>query len=120
MTAQEPNTAERDPPFQRGHVVWVEWLNHAESRPFLILSDESYPSQGEEYLGVPLSTDEQDNAVQIRPEEWETGGLDRPSFALHWRVQTIPHEAIERGIGELSAEAVSEVAQEVTSVLDIR
>ena len=119
MTEQEPNEMERDRPFERGHVVWVAWPDHAESGPFLVLSDETNPNHGEEYIGVPLSTTEQEHAVRITSTEWETGGLDEASFALTWRLQTIPHEAIERGIGDLSDEAVDEVARAVKSVLQV-
>lgn len=119
MTEQEPEEMDGDDPFERGHVVWVEWPDHAESGPFLILSDETSPNHGKEYMGVPLSTAEQEHAVRITSTEWETGGLDEASFALTWRLQTIPHGAIEQGIGGLSDEAVDEVARAVESVLQV-
>lgn len=104
--------------FQRRHVVWVEWLDHVESRPFLILGAESTSRDDVEYVGVPLSTDDQENAVRIEPDDWESGGLDGPSYALSWRLQSIPHEAIERGLGALSNGIVEEISRSAEAVLD--
>lgn len=108
----------RDEPFRRGHVVWVEWAEHNEARPFLILSDDSQPTHADEYLGVPLSTASQADAVQIQPEDWEAGGLDQPSFALIWRLQSIPHQAIVQGVGALRDEIVEEIAQSAKAALE--
>lgn len=104
--------------FQRGHVVWVEWLDHVESRPFLILGAESTARTEVEYVGVPLSTDAQEKAVRIEADDWESGGLDGPSYALSWRLQSIPHEAIERGLGALSDDIVEDISRSAEAVFD--
>jgi mRNA-degrading endonuclease toxin of MazEF toxin-antitoxin module len=108
----------RDEPFRRGHVVWVEWAEHNEARPFLILSGDSQPTHADEYLGVPLSTASQSDSVRVQSEDWETGGPDQPSFALIWRLQSIPHQAIVQGIGALRDEVVEEVAQSAKAALE--
>jgi mRNA-degrading endonuclease toxin of MazEF toxin-antitoxin module len=119
MNGLGSDSAANESPFQRGHVVWVEWIGHLESGPYLILSDDRLRNHGEEYLGVPLSTVEQENTVPIRPEDWRTGGLNEPSFALSWHLQSIPARMIERGIGALSSDIVDEIAQSATSFLEL-
>jgi hypothetical protein len=118
MSTQDSIAGDENSPFQRGHVVWVEWEDHIESRPFLILNSHSHPQQDEEYTGVPLSTAEQKDAIQIQPADWTIGGLNEPCFAISWRLQTIPHRTIERGIGALSDKIVEEVARSARSFFD--
>lgn len=118
MSTQDSVAGDEDKPFQRGHVVWVEWEDHIESRAFLILSNHPHPQQGDEYTGVPLSTIEQDDALRIQPADWTVGGLNDPCFALSWRLQTIPHRAIERGIGALSDEIVEEVLRSARAIFE--
>lgn len=109
---------DRETPFQRGHVVWVEWMDHKESRPFLVLGREPQSENGVVYVVVPLSTAEQDHSIRIEPEAWETGGVDEPSFALFWRLQSIRHAEIDRGIGALATEIVDEISRSATSFLE--
>jgi mRNA-degrading endonuclease toxin of MazEF toxin-antitoxin module len=82
------------------------------------LSGDSQPTHADEYLGVPLSTASQADAVQIQPEDWEAGGLNQPSFALIWRLQSIPHQAIVQGVGALRDEIVEEIAKSAKAALD--
>ena len=112
------SSSDRDEPFRRGHVVWVEWAEKNEARPFLILSDDSQPIHADEYLSVPLSTVSQADSIQIQPEDWEAGGLDQPSFAQTWRLQPIPHQAIVQGIGSLRNEIVMEIVKSARATLE--
>lgn len=118
MSLDDPDSTDEDEgPFDRGHVVWVGRETVELARPFLILSANEQLQDLRAYIGVPLSSDEQEQAIPIQPENWERGGLDEVSFALPWRIQTVQHNAIEQGIGALSDELVDEIAAAVQSYL---
>lgn len=112
MSQHDPNSTRRnDVPFERGHVVWVEKVSSVESRPFLVLSSGTPPERRQEYVGVPLSTTEQEDTVRIGPDDWKIGGLDESSFALVWRLQSFPHAAITDGIGSLEDDIVQKIVE---------
>lgn len=119
MSHRDSDPTEMDvAPFERGHVVWVEKTTSVESRPFVVLSNGAQSGHESEYVGVPLSTTEQESSVRISPDDWETGGPDEPAFAIAWRLQSFPHKAITRGIGALDKDTVDEIAEVARAYLE--
>ena len=100
--------------FDRGHVVWHDRLFRGSDRPWLVVSDDSHPFHGEEYLVVGITTTERDNAIEITDEDWSVGGLPKQSYVSPWFITTIKHASIYRGVGELDQSLVSEIVTEAS------
>ena len=99
--------------FDRGHVVWHPSLFKDGGRPYLVLSDESHPFHGEEYIVAGVTTTDRDDAVVLEPDDWKVGGLPKVSYVSPWFVATLKHAGIDRGVGAVSEGVVEEVGEEV-------
>ena len=111
--------AERDSgvPFDRGHVVWHNDWFEAGGRPWLVLSNDSHPFYGQEYLVAGITTAERSDAVAIPDAAWSVGGLPRESFVSPWFLTTLKHRGIDRGVGSLTESVVETVVTECISYL---
>lgn len=68
----------------RGMVVLADDLYKDDGqRPFVIISDESYPFYPNGYLGVPVTGNDKSNTVEICEQDIveEYAGLDKKSYA---------------------------------------
>jgi len=76
-------------PFAPGDVVWGPdafhdndpHLQRGAVRPWLIVSNDKYPGQGEQYVccGLTHNLSEQPSSLPIVTEDWELGGTPKPS-----------------------------------------
>ena len=99
--------------FNRGHVVWHPSLFKDGGRPYLILSDESHPFHGEEYIVAGVTTTERAEAVTLNTDDWTVGGLPKESYVSPWFVATLKHAGIDRGVGAVSSKVVNDVGEKV-------
>lgn len=106
--------------FSRGDVVWHTALFRDSGRPWVVLSDESHPFHGTEYLVAGVTTTERDEAVPIPERRWVTGAPPRTSYVSPWFVSTIKHDSVESGVGSLDSELVDRLLSEVRSYLGVR
>lgn len=104
-------------PFIRGDVVWHDAFFKDGMAPSLVLSDESHPFHGTEYVTVRVTTTEREPAIPIEPDDWTTGRLPRTSYVSPWSLGTLKHADIERGVGALSDPTVSSVVDHVVGYL---
>jgi len=95
--------------FERGHVVWHPALFKDTGRPFLVLSGDTHPFHGTEYLVAGLTTTERPPAIPVPTDAWLTGGLSKASYVSPWFLTTLKHETIERGVGSLISDIVGDV-----------
>ena len=91
-----------DSAFDRGHVVWHDGLFKMRARPWFVLSTDTHPFHGEEYLVAGVTTTERASAVELADTAWATGGLPNRSYVSPWFVTTLKHADIDQGIGAVT------------------
>ena len=85
------------------------------SRPWVIISNESSPFQGEQYIVLALTTRSwHDGFVRIPDDAWIEGGTPKSSSIVSWSVETIDADDIEFRQGRLEAELVDETGAQLT------
>ena len=87
-------------------------------RPWLILSDESHPFDGEQYIAVAVSTKEYDDSIPISGDCWTVGGVPRDSFVAPWAVHSPRREDFVAWQGSLNDTFVQRVVAGVESYLE--
>jgi mRNA-degrading endonuclease toxin of MazEF toxin-antitoxin module len=107
-----------DEPFERGHVIWHEGLFRGSGRPWLVLTDDRHPFHGEEYVVAGITTTQREGSITLTDEDWTIGGLPRVSYVSPWFLTTLKHAEIERGIGALVDETVTDVAAQVVGYFE--
>lgn len=102
--------------FERGDVVWS--AHNFGNRPFLIVSDDSHPFHGEEYIAIGITTTERTEAIPIPDDAWHTGSLPRESYISPWFVVSLKHANIERGVGRLRIPQIQAAINQLTEYID--
>lgn len=93
--------------YRRGTVVVAsDPFGHTPRRPYLVVSDETHPFAGEQYIGVGISTKEYDASIPL-DNAFTDGRLDRDSFVAPWAVVSLRDNMIERGVARVT-ESVTE------------
>lgn len=95
--------------FDRGHVVWSDGPFRDGDRPWLVVSSETHPFHGEEYLVVGITTTARDGAIELDEERWRLGGLPSTSYVSPWFLATIKHHSIARGVGAIEESTVDDI-----------
>ena len=103
----------RSQPFDRGHVVWHGGLFNGSARPWLVISDDRHPFNGEEYIVVGLTTTTRQEAIRVDTDKWAIGGLPKTSYASPWFLTTIKHADIDRGVGMLTNDTVNAIIDQI-------
>lgn len=91
---------------QRGEVVWYPAMFAAYDRPFLVVSDDSHPFHGEEYVGLTVTTTEHERAHPIETADWELGSLPKQSYIKPWNPVILTDADIEGVAGAVSETCV--------------
>lgn len=84
-------------------------------RPYLIISNDSHPFHGEEYIGLAITTTDHDPALQIDSEAWIRGGLPKRSFVKPWQPTILKDTNVEDAFGLLRAGFVDEATAGLTT-----
>jgi len=93
--------------YRRGTVVIAsDPFGNTPRRPYLVVSDESHPFAGEQYIALRISTKTYDPSIPLAGTYVE-GRLDRESVVAPWAVVSLRDENIER--------AVARVAESITA-----
>lgn len=68
--------------YPRGSVVFApDELGSGDSRPYVVLSDDSHPFADEKFLAAIVTTTLRSFAVPLTDDDFETGKLPRQSYA---------------------------------------
>lgn len=104
---------------KRGAVIEYPALFSFEShpRPYLIVSDDSHPFYGAEYIGLAITTTDLDAAIPIRDDAWVRGGLPKESFINPWQPTLLKQDDIIDAFGLLHSSVVDRVAGELTAMI---
>lgn len=82
-------------------------------RPFVLISNQTHPFQGTEYIGATLTTTEWDDAIALSDNDWEIGSSPRDSYVSPWGVMTLKDAEIDRRVGRLRASVLEQIAAEL-------
>lgn len=84
--------------FQRGSIVVAsDPYGHTPRRPSLILSDETHPFAGEQYIAAGVTTKEYQPSISLEGRFVE-GGLSERSFVSPWAIVSLREADIERAV----------------------
>lgn len=106
-------------PYRRGDVVWHPAPFRDGGRPYVVLSDDTHPFYGEEYVVVGVTTTERERAVELTPERWAEGGAPTKSWASPWYVLTVKHGTVTERLGGLTSDATNRIASAVARLVGV-
>lgn len=93
-------------------VVAVDPYGHTPRRPYLILSDETHPFAGEQYIAAGITTKEYSPSISLVGRFVE-GGLSERSFVSPWAVVSLREADIERAVAIVDRTVTSSAAKQV-------
>lgn len=93
-------------------VVAADPFGQTPRRPYLIVSSESHPFAGEQYIALGITTKEYAKSVPLEGA-FETGTLNRESFVSPWAVVSIRGGDIDRAVARVT-DATTDTAAERT------
>lgn len=101
--------------YQRGSVVWAQdpFRTGASPRPWLVVSDDTHPFAGQEYLCVLLTTTQRSAAIELTQGDWASGYPGQDSYCNPWVGMTLKSGAIQNKQGALQSGVVDTVATEL-------
>lgn len=100
--------------FEMGDVFWAPdpYSSGTNPRPWLVLSAESIPYAGEEYICAGLTLSDLPDNVEVSPEDWVVGNdPEQRSFCSPWVLATIKHDAVAGPQGALTDEFATDIAR---------
>lgn len=99
----------------RGSVVVAsDPFGNAPRRPYLLVSDETHPFAGEQYIAIGISTTEYDESIPLAGTFIE-GRLNRKSFVVPWAVVSVRNATIDRPVARVSPAVTDEAASRMAS-----
>lgn len=109
------------PRIGRGHVLWAAdpfEIDSAVERPLIVLSNDTHPFHGEQWIAAAVSTTPRPQALEITDESWAHGTLPQRSHAYPWAVISPRIEHIDYVIGSVTDTFVAEVVTEVSRYIE--
>lgn len=100
-----------------GVVIGRDPFGAGTDRPYLIVSNDTHPFHGEEYVATVVTTTERDRAVQLSEDSFLEGSLPRRSFVSSWNPVTLKDHLIEKHVASIASNVVDEVASELTTYI---
>lgn len=88
-------------------------------RPYLVLSDETHPFAGSQYIAVGITTKEYDASVALAGT-FVRGELERDSFASPWAVVSLLDSNIDRVVARISESVAETVARRMAGFAGYR
>lgn len=98
-------------------VVAADPFGHAPRRPYLVVSNQTRPFQGEEYLVAGITTTDRGDAVPLAGE-FDDGGLQRESYVAPWTVLTIRNDHVSKRVAVASERVVAETASSIAGYVE--
>jgi hypothetical protein len=101
--------------YERGYVVVAaDPLGDTPRRPYVIVSDDSHPFAGRQYIALGISTQEYSESIPLAGEFVE-GDLNRESFVSPWAVVSLRTRHIDRAVAQLSTELTNKATQQMAA-----
>lgn len=96
-----------------GFLITRDPFGAAADRPHVILSNQSHPFHGEEYVETVVTTIERDGAVPLSDDSFTEGSLPGQSYVFPWNPVTLKDQLIEKHIASIGGNVVDEVVSEL-------
>jgi len=97
-------------------VVASDPFGNTPRRPYLLVSDETHPFAGEQYIAVGISTKEYDASIPLAGTFTE-GTLERDSFVAPWAVVSLRTENIDRAVARVSESVTNTTVRRLATFL---
>lgn len=105
---------------ERGHVVEGPDLFGPHShRPYVRVSDETHPFEGEEALYATVTTTRRTAAIRLTADTFASGGLPRESYANPWTIATIKHADVAGVEGRLTEDVTDRIARATAGYMGV-
>ena len=102
--------------YRRGAVVIAsDPFGDTPRRPYLVVSDDTHPFAGEQYIAAGISTKSYDGSIPIA-DTFVDGGLGRESFVAPWAVVSLRNSTIERAIGLVDSSVTETTASRIADL----
>jgi mRNA-degrading endonuclease toxin of MazEF toxin-antitoxin module len=104
--------------YSQGAIVVAEDpFGNNPKRPYLLLSNDTVPFHGQEYVAAVITTTARTEAVELTDDRFERGRLPRTSYVSPWSVLTLKHWMITKQPAEATVETVDAVRQRLDTYL---
>ncbi|WP_135362697.1 type II toxin-antitoxin system PemK/MazF family toxin [Halosimplex halophilum] len=98
-------------------VVATDPFGDNPKRPYLVLSNDTVPFHGQEYVAAVVTTTARDEAVELTDDRFERGRLPRTSYVSPWSVVTLKDWMVDKQPAEATDATVDEVRRELNTYL---
>lgn len=106
--------------FRRGSVVVAaDPYGHTPRRPYLILSDDTHPFAGSQYIAVGITTKEYPPSIPLEGHFVE-GSLTETSFISPWAVVSLRDADIERAVAVVDEKVANTTAERMAQFAGYR
>lgn len=95
-------------------VVAADPFGHAPRRPYLVVSNDARPFQGEDYLVAGITTTERPEAIPLSGD-FDLGRLNRASYVSPWTVLTVRNDHVSKRVAVVSERVVTAAAASITN-----
>lgn len=105
-------------PYSQGAIVVAEDpFGNNPTRPYLIVSNDTIPFYGQEYIAAGITTTARTEAIELRSDRFERGTLPKQSYVSPWTVVTLKDWMITKQPAAVTDETVNEVRHELNQYL---
>jgi mRNA-degrading endonuclease toxin of MazEF toxin-antitoxin module len=105
-------------PYSQGAIVIAEDpFGTNPKRPYLILSNETVPFHGQEYVPAAITTTARTEAVELTDDRFERGRLPRTSYVSPWSVLTLKDWMVTKQPARATTETVDRARHELDGYL---
>lgn len=104
---------------RRSVVVASDPFGSTPRRPYLVISDETHPFAGEQYIAIGISTKEYDESVPLAGSFVE-GTLERDSFVAPWAIVSLREVDIERAVARVAKSTAETAVHQMTKFAGYR
>lgn len=104
--------------YDRGAVVkGPDLFGGYDHRPYVCLSDDTHPFDGEESTYAAVTTTRRAAAIPLTDADFVSGGLPHESYVNPWTVTSIRHADIVDVEGHLTDDALEKIAREAADYI---
>lgn len=118
VTSETPSFDE----LKRGHVVVAvdSFTDRDRRRPYVVVNDESHPFDGEQYVGLALTTRTwHDARVPLDHEDFVVGQPPRPSSIVPHGVVSLDPNGIHGFVGRVRRRPLDRAAEALVDILGL-
>ena len=89
----------------QGDVLWAAdpfKQEFAMERPLIVISNDTHPFRGEQWVAVAVSTTARPRAIELTEDVWLRGSLPQQSYAYPWAIVSPRIEQLEYVLGSVA------------------